>query len=93
MSGVIKLNTNFVARGQGLRDFELRPGLNTIADLLVHVGEEISFRFIDPNSRKLEKEMEIIINGKELWFYSDGIETPLKDGDTVEIYLIPMGGG
>lgn len=58
-----------------------------------HIGKQIDFAFIDTNSGELKIELEILVNGKDVWFYPTGLNTPLKDGNLLEIYLIPLGGG
>jgi len=60
---------------------------------LEHIGKQIDFAFIDTNSGELKIELEILVNGKDVWFYPTGLNTPLKDGNLLEIYLIPLGGG
>ena len=89
----IKLDTNFAFRSAGPEGFSLPSGVATIADLLRHIGGETNFPFIDPVSGELEIDLEITINGKDLWFYPSGLNTPLKEGDRVDISMIPLGGG
>ena len=93
MSVIIKLNTNFAFNIQGSEDFTLPPEVKTITDLLRHIGKEIEFDLIDPESGELDIDLEITINGKDFWFYPTGLKTPLNQGDSVQVSLIPLGGG
>jgi hypothetical protein len=67
--------------------------VKTVGDLLGNIGGQIEYSFINPESGQLEEDLEIIVNKKEIWFYPDALNTPLQDGDVVEIYLLPLGGG
>jgi len=89
----IKLQTCFALPGLGSNMMSLPEGVKTIADLLFHMGIKMDYAFIDPKTGNLEEDIEIIVNGKEVWFYPTALNTPLKDGDTIEIYLLPLGGG
>ena len=93
MPTTIKLDTNFAFGGSGSEDFSLPSDVATIADLLQYIGREINFPFIDPASGNLEVDLEVSINNKEIWFYPTGLNTPLKEGDLVDISMIPLGGG
>lgn len=93
MAKMIKLTTNFLCREEGLGDFQLPlVGLH-ISDLLRHIGQQVDFPFTDIDSISLRPDVEVIINGKEIWFYPMGLNTPLGSDDSVEIYLVPLGGG
>ena len=89
----IKLQTCFALSGSDTETMTLPEGVETVADLLSHMGREINFSFFDPGSGNLEEDLEIIVNNKEVWFYPAALKTPLHDGDIVEIYLLPLGGG
>ena len=93
MPTTIKLDTNFAFGGSGSGGFSLPSGVATLGDLLRHIGREVDFPFIDPDSGDLEIDLEISINGKDIWFYPTGLNTPLKEGDVVDISMIPLGGG
>ena len=71
----------------------LPEGVETISHLLRHIGGMIDFSFMDPESGDLEEDFEVIINGKEIWFYPTTLNTPLNEGDLVELYMVPLGGG
>ena len=69
----------------------LADGIETIADLLIDLGKQIDFEFIDPASGDLVESIEIIVNEKEVWFYPSALKTSLKDGDVVELGVEGLG--
>jgi hypothetical protein len=89
----IALHTSFALSGSGSDTTMLPDGVETVADLLGHMGDQIHFTFLDLETGSLEEDLEIILNEKEIWFYPSALHTPLKDGDKVEVYLLPLGGG
>lgn len=93
MGKKIALQTSFALPGSGSDAMPLPEGVETVSDLLRHMGEQIKFTFIDREAGSLEEDLEIILNGKEVWFYPSALDTPLQDGDKVEVYLLPLGGG
>ena len=75
-------------------DITTLPGhVNTVRDLLIEIGGRIQFDFIDSGSGDLSDDIEITINGKEIWFYPKALDARLEDGDAVDIQLIGLGGG
>ena len=89
----IKLQTCFSLPGSDSDMMDLPNGVITIKDLLHHMEKALKFNLIDSNSGDLDKDIDIILNGKEVWFYPYKLNHPLCDGDTLEIYLLPLGGG
>lgn len=89
----IKLKTCFALPDLGSETTLLPEGVKTVKDFLHHVGSQIDFNFIDPVTGVLEEDLEIILNSKDVWFYPTALETSLNDGDIIEIYLLPLGGG
>ena len=93
----IYVKSNFVV--PGLNDGEsvdLDQSQLTIREFLDELSERSPTRVeymrsgvqaINPN------EWEIRINDTPYQRWSAGLETPLKDGDTVTIIIIPLGGG
>ena len=67
--------------------------VKTLRDLLNDVSRKIHFELFDPKSGDLKDDFEIIINNKEIWFHPARFETQIQNGDTVEIYMVPLGGG
>ena len=74
-------------------DMVLPSSVKNMEDLLRHVGEKIGFLFIDAQTGILRPDIDILVNGKEIWFYPEGLRKPVHDGDSIEITLIPLGGG
>jgi hypothetical protein len=89
----IKLDTNFAVRDSLIRETDLPSTVRTVRDLMKHVGGQIGFDFFKKESGELKVDLEILLNGKEIWFYPNNIDMELKDGDEVVIYLVPLGGG
>ena len=89
----IKLKTSIAVPGVAADVTTLPEHVNTIRDLLIEIGGRIKFDFIDSGSGDLVQDIEIVINGKEVWFYPRGLDACLEDGDAVEIHLIALGGG
>lgn len=71
----------------------LPSSVENMEDLLRHVGAEIDFLLLDAQTGKLRPDIDILVNGKEIWFYPEGLKKPLLDGDSIEITLLPLGGG
>ena len=71
----------------------LPPSVGNMEDLLRHIGEKIDFVFLDTQTGKLRPDIEILVNGKEIWFYPEGLKKRISHGDSIEITLIPLGGG
>jgi hypothetical protein len=93
MGKEIILKTCFGISGSDSNRFALPQDVKTFKDLLAHIGGKIDFNFVDPETGRVEEDLEIILNEKDIWFYPDAMGTELKDGDVVEIYLLPLGGG
>jgi len=93
MGTTITLKTCFTSPGSASGMMELPEGVETVRDLLGYMGSQTGFNFTDTDTGKLEMDLEIIVNAKDVWFYPSALATKLKDGDTVEIYLLPLGGG
>lgn len=93
MATKIKLETCLSLSGLDSGAMDLPAGVKSISELLRSLGQKIDFDFIHPQTGLLENDMELLLNGKEIWFHPDGLNTHLEDGDIVEIYLIPIGGG
>ena len=93
MGIMINLKTCFALPGSGSGLLELPEDVETVGNLLEHMGGQIGLNFIDIKTGELEEDLEIKLNGKEVWFYPSALDTKLNDDDIVEIYLLPLGGG
>ena len=89
----ITLKTSIAVPGMESDITTLPDHVNTVRDLLIEIGGRIQFDFIDSASGDLSDDIEITINGKEIWFYPKGLDARLEDGDAVDIQLIGLGGG
>ena len=89
----IKFHTCFALPGSDSEIMDLPEGVMTVADLIHWMGREINVSFIDSKTGEMENDIEVILNGKEVFFYSNGVDTVLNDGDRLEIFLLPLGGG
>ena len=49
----------------------LPASVRSVSDLLRHLGEAIDFVFLDAVTGKLRPDIEVIVNGKEIWFYAE----------------------
>ena len=67
--------------------------VQSMNDLLRYLGEKIDFVFLDKATGKLRPDIEVILNGKEIWFYPEGLQTTIHNRDSIEVTLIPLGGG
>ncbi len=67
--------------------------VTTMGDLLVYVGKKVGFVFVDVTGERVRKDVEVILNGKDIWFSPAGLKTALRDGDSVEIAQMTLGGG
>lgn len=89
----VRLITNFsFVTGSG-GEYSVPDSAVTVGDLLTHVGRQIEFVFMDAAGKNLRKDIELELNGKNIWFYPGGLQTELKEDDCVDITLTPLGGG
>jgi hypothetical protein len=89
----VTMKTNIsLSRVQG-PDMPLPSSVKNMEELLRHLGEKINFLFIDGQTGKLRPDIDILVNGKEIWFYPEGLKRAICDRDSIEITLIPLGGG
>ena len=89
----IRLQTCFALPGSESEIMALPQDVSTLRDLLNYMSGQMEFSFMDGTTGNVEEDLEIKINNKEVWFYPFALDTPLKEDDLVEIYLLPLGGG
>ena len=53
----------------------------------------MDFTLMDADGKDLRPEIEVMINGKDVGFHTSGMNTELKDKDSVVVNLVPLGGG
>ncbi len=83
----------FLRREAGFGDFEVPPWVNTVAELLDHLGDQTNFLFTDEKGDTLSPDIELTLNHKDIAFFPERLETPLNEGDRLDINLTPLGGG
>ncbi len=93
----IYVKSNFVVPGLENGEFvDLDRSRLTIREFLEELSERSPTRveYIRSGTQTINPdEWEIRINDTPSQQWSAGLETPLKDGDTVMIIIIPLGGG
>ena len=89
----ITMKSNLSLRRSREPQMVLPSSVRSVEDLLRHLGEAIDFVFLDGVTGKLRPDIEVIVNGKEIWFYPESFKRLIYDGDSIEVTLIPLGGG
>ena len=93
----IHVKSNFVVPGLDSEEFvDLDRSQLTIGEFLKELAERAPTRveYVRPGTQTIDPdEWEIKINDIPSPKWKGGLETPLKDGDTVTIIIIPLGGG
>lgn len=93
MPTTILMKSNLSLQRSGEPQMVLPSSVRRVEDLLRRIGEEIDFVFLDGATGRLRPDIEVIVNGKEIWFYPEGLQKLIRDGDSIEVTLIPLGGG
>ena len=93
MAITITMKSNLSLQRSREPQMVLPSSVRSMEDLLRHLGEAIDFVFLDAASGKLRPDIEVIVNGKEIWFYPEGLQILIHDRDSIEVTLIPLGGG
>jgi len=93
----IHVKSNFVVPGLENGEFaDLDRSQLTIREFLEMLSERSPTRveYVQSETQTINPdEWEIRINDIPYPQWSAGLDTPLKDGDTVTIIIIPLGGG
>jgi molybdopterin converting factor small subunit len=93
----IYVKSNFVVPGlNDGRSVDLDQSQLTIREFLDELSERSPTRveYVRSGAQAINPdEWEIRINDTPDQQWTAGLETPLKDGDTVTIIIIPLGGG
>jgi hypothetical protein len=89
----IKLTSNFALRIEDAGNFSVPESVRTIGELIRYLGRRIDFVFVDNGGEKLRPDVEILLNGKDIWFLPSGLKTTIEDGNSLDIALTPLGGG
>jgi hypothetical protein len=93
----IFIKSNFVLPGLEKADsVEFDAPEMTLRDFLEKLAQLTSnrFEFIERDSLQINQEdWGIEINGKPYQIFRKGLDHPLRDEDTIDIMLLPIGGG
>ncbi len=93
----IYVKSNFIVPGLDNGEcVNLDQSQLTLREFLKELSERAPTRveYVRPGAQTVNPdEWEIRINDTPHQQWSVGLETPLKDGDTVTIIIIPLGGG
>jgi len=88
----ISLKSNF---DLGISTWEIEGQDITLEDLLQELPQRTPGRvqFLDPRYNQLEDSFLVYLNGQEFNQLPDRLKTQLRNGDEVQVKVIPMGGG
>ena len=87
----VTVKTNFeLIENIGISEFETD---GTLRMLLEHIPTKDGFNLIDPKSGDLHTTIRLRVNGQEHFTLPNKLETPLQEGDIVEIALMTAAGG
>ena len=73
-------------------ELELEPHA-TLRDLLENMSTKIRFSLIDPETGEADSFLQLRVNGREHFVLPERLDTPLHDGDLVEIVVTVAAGG
>ena len=79
-----------------LNEIDLETQSTTLGALLDELSNNYKLakaEFFDSERREVYPDCEVLVNGQSFQVLTDGLDTKLKDGDKVEIYLIMLPGG
>jgi molybdopterin converting factor small subunit len=67
--------------------------LGALPDELENTNKLMKAEYFNSVLREVYPDCEVLVNGQSYRVLTDGLDTELKDGDKVEIYLIMLAGG
>jgi len=83
----LKVKTNFAG------EIELELEEPTLERVLIDLSEKVGFSIYSQNDRKLKGDFLVYINGEEYENLPSGLDTQIKNGDTVQVNMIILVGG
>jgi hypothetical protein len=93
----INLRSNFVLPGlEGEESVDFNRSQITLREFLEELSRRAPIRieYVRSGARALDPdEWEVEVNGVSYQSYGDGLESVLRDGDTVSIRILALGGG
>ncbi|MBU2498579.1 MAG: MoaD/ThiS family protein [Proteobacteria bacterium] len=87
----INVKANFRITGIEADHLEIK-GHPTLGEVLVDLAKRSEFPFVLSDG-KIDPEVEVLLNGLEYPFLPKRLDTPLNEGDNVEIMILALGGG
>ncbi len=93
----VNIKSNFVVPGlEDQEGIDLNRSTLTLREFVEELSERSPTRveYLQSGTQTINTdEWEVRINDALYQQWSAGLETPLKDGDTVTLIIIPLGGG
>jgi hypothetical protein len=93
----IFIESNFVVPGlEDKEGFEINQAEITLREFLEKLSTMSPNRveYVEPGAQALDPlDWEVEINGIPYQDYEEGLEHPIKDGDSVTIRIVALGGG
>ena len=66
----------------------------SVRSLLDLLSQQCGLHLLDPKNDQVNgSDFTIVLNGKEHPFWPNGLNTLLRDGDEVQVLVMPLGGG
>ncbi|MBI4330520.1 MAG: MoaD/ThiS family protein [Chloroflexi bacterium] len=81
------------------KEMDVSPGPATLKQLLTALTQNYRFagrfpiRLLDPMDGEVSRDFGVSVNGTEYELLPDRLETPVKEGDDLEITMVMLGGG
>lgn len=96
----LRLGRAFAAdSGLPRKDLDLSPDPAMLKQLLTELTRNYKFagrfpvRVLDPRDGDVSRDFGVSVNGVEYELLPDRLDTPLKEGDDLEITMVMLGGG
>jgi hypothetical protein len=84
---IVKTKTNFA--GEVVSELT-SP---TLKKVLIGLSDKVSFPICSPEDENVQGDFKVYLNGVEYENLAGGINTPLNEGDKVEVAMVILAGG
>ena len=84
---LVKIKTNFA----GEVVYEMASP--TLKKILIELSDKVSFPICSLEDEKIQGDFKVYLNGNEYENLTNGINTPLKEEDKVEVAMVILAGG